>query len=129
MNSPLTKNLDCPTTDQCGLVWLKKTGMGIQRFLSVYLCVHSLFSRVTWSDLRIRSYELEVSNKLGVVTHAFNPRGRQISEFETILVYTVSSRITRGIQRNPVSIPQQKTYKPARLFESSRASNLVSQLV
>jgi hypothetical protein len=102
MNSPLTKNLDCPTTDQCGLVWLKKTGMGIQRFLSVYLCVHSLFSRVTWSDLQIRSYELEVSNKLGVVTHAFNPRGRQISEFETILVYRVSLR-QPGLHRKTLS--------------------------
>jgi hypothetical protein len=30
-------------------------------------------------------------------------RGRQISEFEAILVYRVSSRTARAIQRNPVS--------------------------
>jgi hypothetical protein len=30
-------------------------------------------------------------------------RGRQISEFETSLVYRVSSRTARVIQRNPVS--------------------------
>ena len=29
-------------------------------------------------------------------------RGRQISEFEASLVYSVSSRIARAIQRNPV---------------------------
>jgi hypothetical protein len=43
-----------------------------------------------------------------VVAHAFNPsigrgRGRQISEFEASLVYKVSSRTARVIQRNPVS--------------------------
>jgi hypothetical protein len=30
-------------------------------------------------------------------------RGRQISEFEASLVYKVSSRTARAIQRNPVS--------------------------
>jgi hypothetical protein len=30
-------------------------------------------------------------------------RGRQISEFEASLVYRVSSRTARDIQRNPVS--------------------------
>jgi hypothetical protein len=30
-------------------------------------------------------------------------RGRRISEFEASLVYTVSSRTARAIQRNPVS--------------------------
>jgi hypothetical protein len=30
-------------------------------------------------------------------------RGRQISEFETSLVYKMSSRTARAIQRNPVS--------------------------
>jgi hypothetical protein len=32
-------------------------------------------------------------------------RGRQISEFEASLVYRVSSRTARAIQRNPVSTP------------------------
>jgi hypothetical protein len=50
----------------------------------------------------------------GVVAHAFNPsqhsggRGRQISEFEASLVYKVSSRTARAIQRNPVSKNQTK---------------------
>jgi hypothetical protein len=34
-------------------------------------------------------------------------RGRRISEFEASLVYIVSSRITRAIQRNPVSKTKQ----------------------
>jgi hypothetical protein len=38
-------------------------------------------------------------------------RGRQISEFEARLVYKVSSRTARAIQRNPVS-KKQKTKKP-----------------
>jgi hypothetical protein len=43
-----------------------------------------------------------------MVAHAFNPstweaRGRQIPKFEASLVYKVSSRIARVIQRNPVS--------------------------
>jgi hypothetical protein len=42
-----------------------------------------------------------------VVVHTFNPstggRGRQISEFEDNLIYKVSSRTARAIQRNPVS--------------------------
>ena len=42
-----------------------------------------------------------------VVAHACNPntlggRGRQISEFEASLVYRVSSRRARAIERNPV---------------------------
>jgi hypothetical protein len=43
-----------------------------------------------------------------VVAHAFNPsnlggRGRWISEYKASLVYRVSSRTARAIQRNPVS--------------------------
>jgi hypothetical protein len=41
--------------------------------------------------------------KLGMVAHAFNPsmggRGKQISEFETSLVYKVGSRTARDTQR------------------------------
>jgi hypothetical protein len=36
-------------------------------------------------------------------------RGRRISEFEASLVYRVSSRIARAIQRNPVSKYNNKT--------------------
>jgi hypothetical protein len=42
-----------------------------------------------------------------MVAHTFNPRGRQISEFEASLVYKVSSRTARAIQRNPVSKNKQ----------------------
>jgi hypothetical protein len=35
-------------------------------------------------------------------------RGRRISEFEASLVYKVSSRIARAIQRNPVSKKKKK---------------------
>jgi hypothetical protein len=35
-------------------------------------------------------------------------RGRQISEFEASLVYTVCSRTARAIQRNPVSKNKKK---------------------
>jgi hypothetical protein len=38
-----------------------------------------------------------------VVVHALGGRGRQISEFEDILVYRVSSTTARATQRNPVS--------------------------
>jgi hypothetical protein len=36
-------------------------------------------------------------------------RGRRISEFETSLVYRVSSRTARATQRNPVSKKTKKT--------------------
>jgi hypothetical protein len=38
-------------------------------------------------------------------------RGRRISEFEASLVYKVSSRTARAIQRNPVSGKTKKTKK------------------
>jgi hypothetical protein len=38
-------------------------------------------------------------------------RGRWISEFEASLVYKVSSRIARAIQRNPVSEKKKKKKK------------------
>ena len=51
-----------------------------------------------------------------MVAHACNPstlggRGRQISEFEASLVYRVSSRTARAIQRNPVSKKQKQKEK------------------
>jgi hypothetical protein len=57
-----------------------------------------------------------------VVAHAFNPStwkaeaGRQISEFEASLVYRVSSRTARSIQRNPVS----KTKKTKKQKQKNR---------
>jgi hypothetical protein len=38
-------------------------------------------------------------------------RGRRISEFEASLVYKVSYRTARAIQRNPVSKKKKKTKK------------------
>jgi hypothetical protein len=38
-------------------------------------------------------------------------RGRQISEFEASLIYKVSSRTARAIQRNPVSKKKKKEKK------------------
>jgi hypothetical protein len=48
-------------------------------------------------------------------------RGRQISEFEASLVYRMSSRTTRAIQRNPVSTNKQKTNK-----QTNKKSSLLS---
>jgi hypothetical protein len=39
-------------------------------------------------------------------------RGRQVSEFKASLVYKVSSRTARAIQRNPVSKNKQTNKKP-----------------
>jgi hypothetical protein len=39
-------------------------------------------------------------------------RGRRISEFEASLVYKVSSRTARAIQKNPVSKKQKTKNKP-----------------
>jgi hypothetical protein len=41
-------------------------------------------------------------------------RGRRISEFETSLVYRVSSRTARATQRNPVSKKMKKKRKRRR---------------
>ena len=54
-------------------------------------------------------------NSRAVVAHAFNPsiweaEAGGISEFEASLVYKVSSRTARAIQRNPAS--KNKTKNP-----------------
>jgi hypothetical protein len=43
-------------------------------------------------------------------------RGRWISEFEASLVYKVSSRIARAIQRNPVSKKKKRDPLETSLF-------------
>jgi hypothetical protein len=48
-------------------------------------------------------------------------RGRQISEFEASLVYKVSSRTARAIQRNPVS----KNQKPKTKNNKKRIANMM----
>jgi hypothetical protein len=42
------------------------------------------------------------------VAYTLIPAGRRISEFKASLVYKVSSRAARAIQRNPVSKKKKK---------------------
>jgi hypothetical protein len=51
-------------------------------------------------------------------------RGRWISEFEASLVYRVSSRKARDIQRNPVS-KNQKKKKKKKKRERERKENVI----
>jgi hypothetical protein len=53
-------------------------------------------------------------------------RGRWISEFEASLVYRVSSRTARVIQRNPVSKKQNKT-KQKQKQKTKQISNQETQ--
>jgi hypothetical protein len=54
--------------------------------------------------LKLVSFTISKRISRAVLARAFNPsRGRQISEFKASLVYKVSSRTARAIQRNPVS--------------------------
>jgi hypothetical protein len=54
-------------------------------------------------------------------------RDRQISEFEASLVYRVSSRTARAIQRNPVSKNQTKPNKQTKSIEW--ASKIAQQIM
>jgi hypothetical protein len=50
--------------------------------------------------------------------------GRRISEFEASLVYKVSSRTARAIQRNPVSTKQKKNQtKPNKTKQKTQNNN------
>jgi hypothetical protein len=58
----------------------------------------------------------EIVRLSSVVAHAFNPSTGEVEaggflEFEASLVYRVSSRTARAIQRNPVSKNQNKQTK------------------
>jgi hypothetical protein len=55
-------------------------------------------------------------------------RGRWISEFEASLVYKVSSRTVRAIQRNPVSKKPKKP-KPNKRKEGKEKSSLTGNHV
>jgi hypothetical protein len=54
-------------------------------------------------------------------------RGRQISEFEASLVYEVSSRTARAIQRNPVSTKQNKTKQNKTKQNKTKQTNKTKQ--
>jgi hypothetical protein len=56
-------------------------------------------------------------------------RGRRISEFKASLVYKVSSRTARAIQRNPVSKNKTKPTKQKNLWKSSQCSSMPSRLL
>jgi hypothetical protein len=49
-------------------------------------------------------------------------RGKRISEFEASLVYKVSSRTARAIQRNPVSKNQKEKEKKKKRKEKKKES-------
>ena len=53
-----------------------------------------------------------VENKAGSITTHTMARLKVYSEFEASLVYKVSSRTARAIQRNPVSKNQKPTNQP-----------------
>jgi hypothetical protein len=50
-------------------------------------------------------------------------RGRQISEFKASLIYKVSSRTARAIQRNPVSTLPPKIVKGKSQNKNSNVRN------
>jgi hypothetical protein len=63
-----------------------------------------------------------------VVAHAFNPqhlggRGRRISEFEASLVYKVSPRTARAMQRNPVSEKKNKKKQKNKTNKQTKNNN------
>ena len=51
-------------------------------------------------------------------------RGRWISEFEASLVYKVSSRTARAIQRNPVSKTNKQTKKTKKIKKKKKETIL-----
>jgi hypothetical protein len=57
-------------------------------------------------------------------------RDRRISEFEVSLVYRVSSRTARAIQRNPVSKkPKQKNKESAKFCTTEKRCHGINYLV
>jgi hypothetical protein len=53
-------------------------------------------------------HSLKKPYRPGVVAHTFNPSTWEAEEFEASLVYKVSSRTARAIQKNPVSKSKKK---------------------
>jgi hypothetical protein len=78
----------------------------------------------------VKSGILNVQGKPAVVAHALGGRVRWVSEFKTSLVYQVSSRTARAIQRNPVSKNQKKKKKkkPTKQTKNHKRAGDSSQL-
>jgi hypothetical protein len=55
-------------------------------------------------------------------------RGRQISEFETSLVYKVSSRTARAIKKNPVSTPHPPPQKKSKSLKQAWSTTFIPAL-
>jgi hypothetical protein len=58
---------------------------------------------------------------------ALGSRGRRISEFEASLVYKVSSRTARAIQRNPVSKNQKQKKTKNKKIKKTNKQNKTKQ--
>jgi nitrogen fixation protein FixH len=77
-----------------------------------------------------KNVELEPAGRGGTCLSSqhLGGRGRWISEFEASLVYKVSSRTARPIQRNPVSKnqtkPNQKKKKKKKCFHTALTRGL-----
>jgi hypothetical protein len=71
-------------------------------------------TNILWKDncSKQLSYILLKIIHLNIINQHSGGRGRQISEFEASLVYKVSSRTARAIQRNPVLKNQKNKKKP-----------------
>jgi hypothetical protein len=54
-------------------------------------------------------------------------RGRRISEFDASLVYKVSSRTARAIQRNPVSNNNNNNNNNNNTHKKKKSTNLISR--
>jgi hypothetical protein len=55
-------------------------------------------------------------------------RGRWISEFEASLVYRVSSRTARAIQKNPVSKKTKPTNQPTNQTNKSKNEYVITKV-
>jgi hypothetical protein len=73
---------------------------------------YSMSSEARKTESRMADMKISYFSQ-AVLTHAFNPstwegEAGRFSEFEASLVYRVSSRTARAIQRNPVSKNQKR---------------------
>jgi hypothetical protein len=77
----------------------------------VTTCRHLVACGATVSGLSPEKPSLEKNKKQVGGSQHLGGRGRWISELKASLVYRVSSRTARAIQRNPVSKEQKQTNK------------------